>query len=183
MLEKRFSHGVQFQAAYTFSKSLDWASSFEETLNPFDFKKKACALSCLTPSNGLSLTMFGIFRCPKYQGIKGKILDDWETSPASPSSRADFRFACRRRTTPELIGSLFFFGTAAPQMTGTVPQLQNPKVLQTINGVTGHFYLNSWTVRRSNTNIAGDIFHHAAVNLLWPWGEPVGPHVIEEDFA
>ena len=37
MLEKRFSHGLQFQAAYTLSKSLDWASSFEETLNPFNF--------------------------------------------------------------------------------------------------------------------------------------------------
>ncbi len=36
---------------------------------------------------------------------------------------------------------MFFFGTGAPQMTGTVPQLQNPKALQTINGATGHFYL------------------------------------------
>ena len=37
-LEKRFSHGLQLQAAYTFSKSLDWASSFEETVNPFNYK-------------------------------------------------------------------------------------------------------------------------------------------------
>ena len=37
-LEKRFSRGLQFQAAYTFSKSLDWASSFEETVNPFNYK-------------------------------------------------------------------------------------------------------------------------------------------------
>ena len=33
-LEKRFSHGLQFSAAYTFSKSLDEASSFEGILNP-----------------------------------------------------------------------------------------------------------------------------------------------------
>jgi hypothetical protein len=38
MLEKRFSHGLQFQASYTFSKSLDDGSTFEETLNPFNFK-------------------------------------------------------------------------------------------------------------------------------------------------
>ena len=31
MLQKRFSHGLQFQAAYTFSKSIDDGSTFEET--------------------------------------------------------------------------------------------------------------------------------------------------------
>ena len=35
-LEKRFSNGLQLQAAYTFSKSFDQASSFEDKLNPFD---------------------------------------------------------------------------------------------------------------------------------------------------
>ena len=33
-LEKRFAHGLQFTAAYTFSKSFDQASSFEGILNP-----------------------------------------------------------------------------------------------------------------------------------------------------
>src|SRR6185437_10302939 len=35
-LEKRFAHGLQFTAAYTFSKSFDEASSFEGILNPID---------------------------------------------------------------------------------------------------------------------------------------------------
>ena len=35
-LEKRFSHGLQAQMAYTFSKSFDQASSFEGELNPLD---------------------------------------------------------------------------------------------------------------------------------------------------
>ncbi|MGA8868920.1 MAG: carboxypeptidase regulatory-like domain-containing protein, partial [Candidatus Sulfotelmatobacter sp.] len=35
-LEKRFSHGLQFEAAYTWSKSFDEASSFEGILNPID---------------------------------------------------------------------------------------------------------------------------------------------------
>ena len=35
-LEKRFSHGLQSQMAYTFSKSFDQASSFEGELNPLD---------------------------------------------------------------------------------------------------------------------------------------------------
>jgi hypothetical protein len=33
-LDKRFAHGLQFTAAYTFSKSIDEASSFEGILNP-----------------------------------------------------------------------------------------------------------------------------------------------------
>src|SRR5207253_10774210 len=37
LFEKRFSHGLQFQASYTYSKSLDNASSFEEILNPTNF--------------------------------------------------------------------------------------------------------------------------------------------------
>ena len=38
-LDKRFSHGLQFTAAYTFSKSFDQASSFEGILNPIDFRR------------------------------------------------------------------------------------------------------------------------------------------------
>ena len=38
MLQKRFSHGLQFQAAYTYSKSLDDGSTFEETLDPFNYR-------------------------------------------------------------------------------------------------------------------------------------------------
>lgn len=36
LLKKRFSHGVQFLASYTWSKSLDNASSFESAVNPLD---------------------------------------------------------------------------------------------------------------------------------------------------
>src|SRR5262249_35635819 len=35
-LEKSFSRGLQFQLAYTWSKSFDQASSFEAILNPID---------------------------------------------------------------------------------------------------------------------------------------------------
>src|SRR5205823_3372200 len=35
-LEKRFSSGLQFTAAYTYAKSLDYASTFESLVNPFD---------------------------------------------------------------------------------------------------------------------------------------------------
>jgi hypothetical protein len=139
MLEKRFSHGVQFQAAYTFSKSLDWASSFEETLNPFDYKKSR-ALSLFNSKQRFVINYVWDIPLPKYQGIKGKVLDDWEISGIT-QFQSGFPIRLQTQDDNELIGSLFFFGTGAPQMTGTVPQLQNPKVLQTINSVSGHFYL------------------------------------------
>ena len=37
LLEKRYSHGLQFQASYTYSKSLDNASSFENLVIPTNF--------------------------------------------------------------------------------------------------------------------------------------------------
>ena len=37
-LERRFSKGLQFLAAYTWSRSFDEASSFENTLNPLCFR-------------------------------------------------------------------------------------------------------------------------------------------------
>ena len=43
-LDKRFSHGLQFTAAYTFSKSFDEASSFEGILNPIDPQSQPFAL-------------------------------------------------------------------------------------------------------------------------------------------
>jgi outer membrane receptor protein involved in Fe transport len=139
MLEKRFSHGLQFQAAYTFSKSLDWASSFEETLNPFDYKKSR-GLSLFNSAQRFVINYVWDIPVPKYQGIKGKILDDWQVSGIT-QFQSGFPIRLQTQDDNELIGSLFFFGTAAPQMTGSVPQLQNPKASQTINGVTGHYYL------------------------------------------
>jgi hypothetical protein len=147
MLEKRFSHGLQFQAAYTFSKSLDWASSFEETLNPFNYKKSR-ALSLFNSKQRFVINYVWDVPMPKYQGIKGKILDDWQISGIT-QFQSGFPIRLQTQNDNELIGSLFFFGTGAPQMTGTVPQLQNPKVYQDGTGTPcakgqegcGYFYL------------------------------------------
>ncbi|MFZ3265673.1 MAG: carboxypeptidase regulatory-like domain-containing protein [Terriglobales bacterium] len=139
MLEKRFSHGLQFQAAYTWSKSLDWASSFEETLNPFDYKKSR-ALSLFNSAQRFVVNYVWNIPVPKYSGVAGRAFDDWQLSGIT-QFQSGFPIRVQTQDDAELIGSLFFFGTAAPQMTGTVPQKQNPKVLQTISGVPGYYYL------------------------------------------
>ncbi|MGB9072598.1 MAG: TonB-dependent receptor [Terriglobales bacterium] len=140
MLEKRFSHGVQFQAAYTWSKSLDWASSFEETLNPFDFKKSR-ALSLFNSAQRFVVNYVWDIPVPKYHGIAGKVLDDWQVSGIT-QFQSGFPIRLQTQNDNELIGSLFFFGTAAPQLNGNL-QILNPKTVQTINGVPGHYYLNA----------------------------------------
>ena len=71
MLEKRFSHGLQFQAAYTWSKSIDWASSFEETLNPFDFKKSR-GLSLFNSAHRFVINYVWDVPVPRLSGHQGE---------------------------------------------------------------------------------------------------------------
>ena len=75
----------------------------------------------------------------------------------------------------ELIGSLFFFGTAAPQLTGKL-QILNPKSVQTINGVQGRYYLNA---AQFADPALGNILHHSALYLLRSGGESVGHHLFQ----
>jgi hypothetical protein len=132
MLEKRFSHGVQFQAAYTWSKSLDWASSFEETLNPFN-PKASRSLSLFNSAQRFVINYVWDLPIPRYSGFKAKLLDDWQVSGIT-QFQSGFPIRLQTQNDNELIGSLFFFGTAAPQLTGNL-QILNPKA-------PGHYYLN-----------------------------------------
>lgn len=79
LLEKRFSHGLQFQASYTFSKSLDNASSFESALNPLNFNS-TYGLSNYDARNRFVFNYVWDLPVPKYDGFKGKLLDGWEMS-------------------------------------------------------------------------------------------------------
>ncbi len=96
-LEKRFSHGLQLQAAYTFSKSLDWASSFEETVNPFNYKGSR-ALSLFNSAQRFVVNYVWDCRCANIAALPGKF---WTTGNfrGSSSFRAASRFVCNRRMT------------------------------------------------------------------------------------
>jgi len=131
-LEKRFSHGLQFQAAYTLSKSLDWASSFEETVNPFNFKASR-ALSLFNSKQRFVINYVWDIPARKYSGFKGKVLDDWQLS-GIVQLQSGFPIRVQTEDDTELISSLFFLGAGAPQLSGKL-QIQNPKT-------NGGFYLN-----------------------------------------
>lgn len=79
MLQKNFSHGLQFQAAYTLSKTLDNASSFESALNPLNFDA-TYGLSAYDARNRFVFNYVWDLPVPKYDGLKGKLLDGWEAS-------------------------------------------------------------------------------------------------------
>jgi hypothetical protein len=134
MLEKRFSHGLQLQAAYTFSKSLDWASSFEETINPFNFKASR-ALSIFNAKQRFVLNYYWELPVPRYSGFMGKLLDDWAMSGII-QFQSGFPIRLSNPDDSELISSIFFLGTGAPQLNGPL-QILNPKAS------SSHSYLNS----------------------------------------
>jgi hypothetical protein len=131
-LEKRFSHGLQLQAAYTFSKSLDWASTFEETVNPFNFKASR-ALSLFNSKQRFVINYVWDLPVRKYNGFAGKVLDDWQFSGII-QFQSGFPIRLQTQNDNELINSLFFLGADAPQLSGQL-QILNPKK-------NGGYYLN-----------------------------------------
>jgi hypothetical protein len=78
-LDKRFAHGLQFTAAYTFSKSFDEASSFEGIVNPID-QRLSRSLSSFDARHRIVLSYYWELPVPKYSGAKGQILNGWALS-------------------------------------------------------------------------------------------------------
>jgi hypothetical protein len=78
-LEKRFSHGLQFSAAYTFGKSFDQASSFEGILNPIN-PRISRSLSTFDARHRVVLSYYWQLPLRKYSGAAGKLLNGWALS-------------------------------------------------------------------------------------------------------
>lgn len=79
MLQKNFSHGLQFQASYTWSKSFDYGSSFEGALNPID-PRQSYALSEFDARHRFVLNGYWELPVPQYSGAKGLLLNGWAMS-------------------------------------------------------------------------------------------------------
>jgi Carboxypeptidase regulatory-like domain len=124
MLEKRFSRGLQFQAAYTFSKSIDTGSTFEETLDPFNHAASR-ALSLFNSKQRFVISYDWEIPTRKYQGFKGKLVDDWSISGIT-QFQSGFPIRLDTEDDTELIASIFFLGTEAPSLVAPFQKL-NPK--------------------------------------------------------
>lgn len=77
--EKRSISGLQFQAAYTLSKSIDNASSFEEMLDPLDYRKSR-ALSLFDAHQRLVFSFQWELPHPGGHRLTARALQGWSTS-------------------------------------------------------------------------------------------------------
>ena len=132
MLEKRFSHGLQFQASYTLSKSMDDGSTFEETLDPFNFRASR-ALSLFNSHQRFVISYDWQLPIPEHKGFAGKLLNDWAISGIT-QFQTGFPIRLDTENDNELIASIFFLGTEAPQRVAPFQKL-NPKT-------NGSFWFN-----------------------------------------
>ncbi len=78
-LERRFAQGLQFNVAYTFSKSIDEASSFEGILNPLPGANNR-SLSLFDAAHRIVVSYYWELPVPKHSGFTGKVLDGWSLS-------------------------------------------------------------------------------------------------------
>jgi len=123
LVEKKFSHGLQFSAAYTYSKTIDNASSFENLLNPYDLNATR-GLSLFDARHRFVLSYYWDFPVPRYQGIKGKLLDGWDMS-GIVTFQSGFPIRITDSNDTELFSSGSFEYAGEPSLTGPFTTL-NP---------------------------------------------------------
>ena len=140
MLQKRFSHGLQFQAAYTFSKSIDDGSTFEETLDPFNYRASR-ALSLFNSAQRFVVSYDWELPNTKYQGFTGKVLNNWEVSGIT-QFQSGFPIRLNTEDDNELINSLFFLGTEAPSLVAPFKTLDPRKTYTSLGLTTPGYWFN-----------------------------------------
>ncbi|MFZ0735521.1 MAG: TonB-dependent receptor [Candidatus Acidiferrales bacterium] len=123
-LDKAYSHGLTFQASYTFSKAIDQGASFENELNPINFEATR-GVSLLSAKNRFVFSPVWDLPVPKYSGFKGKVLDGWGTS-AIIIYQSGFPIRMQTADDSELMSSFFFEDANTPQVTGNI-KFVNPK--------------------------------------------------------
>jgi hypothetical protein len=79
LFQKQYSRGLQFQASYTYSKSLDNASSFEEIVNALNFNS-TYGPSLFDARHRFVFNAVWDLPVPKMEGFKGKLLNGWQVS-------------------------------------------------------------------------------------------------------
>jgi hypothetical protein len=78
-LDKRFVHGLQLNAAYTYSKSIDDASSFEGILNPLPGANNY-ARSLFDARHRFVVSYYWEPAIRKFSGFTGKVVNGWAVS-------------------------------------------------------------------------------------------------------
>ncbi|HET7212629.1 MAG TPA: carboxypeptidase regulatory-like domain-containing protein [Terriglobia bacterium] len=77
LLSKRFSHGLQFLTSYTWSKSIDNASSFEQSVNPID-PARSRSLSLYDARHRLVFSEYWTIPVPRVANWSRHLITGWE---------------------------------------------------------------------------------------------------------
>jgi outer membrane receptor protein involved in Fe transport len=123
-VEKNYSHGLLFQASYTFSKAIDQGASFENELNPID-PRATRGVSLLSAKHRFVFSPVWELPIPKKEGFAGKVANGWQLS-AILTYQSGFPIRIQTQDDAELQSSFFFEDANTPQVTGKV-QFVNPK--------------------------------------------------------
>ena len=118
-LDKRFAHGLQFTAAYTYSKSIDEASSFEGILNPMPGARNY-APSLFDARHRFVVSYYWELPIRKYSGFAGKALDGWAVSGIT-TYQTGFPIRITSNSDNELMNSFDFELPGEPDQIGSLP--------------------------------------------------------------
>ena len=123
-LDRSFSHGLLFQASYTFSKAIDQGASFENLLNSLN-SRATRGLSLLDARNRFVFSPYWQLPIPKHDGFMGKVVNGWAVS-GIVTYQSGFPIRIQTQNDGELQSSFDFEVVNTPQITGPVHFL-NPK--------------------------------------------------------
>ncbi len=124
LLQARLSNRTQMQVAYTWSKSFDYASSFEGELNPLDYRS-TYSLSQFDARHRLVVSYYWELPAPHLQGFAGKLLRGWDVSGIY-SYQTGFPIRITSSADNELMNSSFFEYPGEPDQIAPFRTL-NPK--------------------------------------------------------
>ncbi|MGB9336987.1 MAG: carboxypeptidase regulatory-like domain-containing protein [Candidatus Acidiferrales bacterium] len=123
-LEKHFSRGLYFSFAYTWSKAMDQGASFENELNPIDFRLSR-GLSLVDAKHRFVFSPYWELPIPKHSGFVGKVVNGWAVS-GIVTFQSGFPIRMNTQDDPELEFSVFFESANTPQLTGPLT-FSNPR--------------------------------------------------------
>jgi hypothetical protein len=183
-LDKRFAHGLQFTAAYTFSKSFDEASSFEGILNPID-PRRSRSLSGFDARHRIVFSYYWELPGRKYSGATGKLLNGWALSGIT-TFQTGFPIRITSLADNELMYSFDF------ELPGEPNQIAPFRKLKPQSNGNYFFDPNSFTENASDNSVApcsaGAAFGCYDPSLFGSLGNArrticCGPHISNTDLA
>ena len=175
-LEKNFSHGLLFQASYTFSKAIDQGASFENQLNPIN-PNATRGLSLLDAKNRFVFSPVWQLPIPKKDGFEGKVVNGWQVS-AIITYQSGFPIRVQDQDDAELMSSIFFESTNTPYMTAPLQRL-NPKTNAGNYWFNADNFCDATVIRLSTTT--WHVWQYATLALLRTGVEQHGPGDREDD--